>query len=105
VREQHGGGPEHLANDVGGMVFEIYPQGDLPSTSSIRLGFRVTSLAATLAAVATVAGEVIAPARESPWGIRAIVVDPDGHRVELLEVSGNLSSNANAEAPGLLPPF
>lgn len=88
VRERHGNGPEHLAADLGGTVFEVYPLGTGPTTSATRLGFRVPALTAALLAVEAVGGSIIESARDSPWGLRAVVADCDGHRVELVEASG-----------------
>ena len=88
LRERHGAGPEHLAAETGGVVFEVYPPGEAGGTAGVRLGFRVPSVAAALDAVRLAGGAVLAPAGNSPWGMRAVVTDPDGHRIELLEESG-----------------
>ncbi len=87
--ERHGTGPKHLAGQAGGAVLEVYPSGDTGSTAGVRLGFRVPSLAGVLASLAEVeAVVVVSPPKKSPWGLRAVVTDPDGHRVELVEGSG-----------------
>ena len=83
-RERHGTGPLHHACDLGGSVLEIYPRrGDEPSTTGARLGFTVPSLDAALSALraknALIVREPTASAR------RAVVSDPEGHRVELVE--------------------
>lgn len=85
VKEQHGNGPEHLAAELGEAVFEIYPQGDKESTRETRIGFRVPVLADAIAAALSSGGSLIAPAKNGPWGLRAVVADPEGHRVELVE--------------------
>src|SRR5580765_7082349 len=85
-RHRHGKGPEHLSAESGGAVFEIYPaSADGASTLGTRIGFRVASIEVILAALADYAGAVVSPAKESEWGRRAVVTDPDGHRIELLE--------------------
>jgi predicted enzyme related to lactoylglutathione lyase len=86
-REQHGSGPEHLAAEIGGVVFEVYPLGSSADTLAVRLGFRVRSLDAVLAIVEPLGGSVVSAARESAWGLRAVISDPDGHRVELVETT------------------
>ncbi len=86
--ERHGSGPEHLAGQAGGADFEIYPQGDAGATTGTRVGFRVASVAAAVAAAVAAGGAVVSPAREGPWGLRAVLADPDGHRVELVEGTG-----------------
>jgi lactoylglutathione lyase len=83
TKHRHGKGPEHFAAELGDAVFELYPLSpDGPSTLGTRIGFRVTSLDSILVGLGDA---VIAPAMHSEWGRRAVVVDPDGHRVELLE--------------------
>jgi predicted enzyme related to lactoylglutathione lyase len=87
-RERHGTGPEHLAGTTGAVVLEVYPRGSGGDTLGVRLGFRVASLSTVLADVQAAGGSLLSPPQHSPWGVRAVVVDPDGHRVELVEVSG-----------------
>jgi lactoylglutathione lyase len=86
-RHRHGNGPEHYAAELSGGVFELYPaSSDGPSTLGTRVGFRVPSVDAVLAALSEYPDAVMAPARDSEWGRRAVVVDPDGHRIELLQI-------------------
>lgn len=85
-RHRHGSGPEHLAAELGGGVFEIYPQSpEGPATLGTRIGFRVPGIDAIVAGLSDSPGAVISPPKDSPWGRRAVLADPDGHRVELLE--------------------
>jgi lactoylglutathione lyase len=84
-REQHSRGPVHLAADVDGVVFEIYPLGSQPATVGTRLGLRVADVEACTAAAETAGGRIQEPPADGPWGRRAVVRDPDGHAVELLE--------------------
>lgn len=84
VRHSHGSGPIHLASESAGQVFEIYPLTDEAApTSSTRVGFSVPAVDATYASLLTAGGTSVAPPKDSPWGRRAVVADPDGHRVEL----------------------
>lgn len=83
--EKHGNGPEHHSCKVGGTVLEIYPcSNDGISTSGARLGFSVTSMTETLKNL-PIDHEVITPPKQSPWGLRCVLKDPEGHKVELLE--------------------
>ncbi len=86
VKERHGSGPEHYACEIGTTVFEIYPSGpELPAPSAVRLGFRVPSLDDLLAELRAQEIEIVSAPKNTPWGRRAVVVDPDGHRVEISE--------------------
>jgi predicted enzyme related to lactoylglutathione lyase len=84
VEQRHGSGQEHFSAEISGGVFELYPwASDGPSTVGARIGFQVPSVDSALAALSEFPGAVLSPARNSEWGRRAVVVDPDGHRVEL----------------------
>ncbi len=83
TRERHGNGPEHLTTKSLGWVFEIYPQGNGASTAGAVVGFQVESIERALAAVQLLGAEVVLRPANGPWGLRAVVRDPDGHRVEL----------------------
>ncbi len=85
-KHRHGTGPEHFAAEMPGGAFELYPlSSDGKSTLGTRIGFRVPSVDAALAALSDYAEAIVTPAKDSEWGRRAVVADPDGHRVELLE--------------------
>jgi lactoylglutathione lyase len=83
ARERHAAGPEHLAADLGGTVFELYPDGGRGPTAGLRLGFRVPCVDAATAAAREAGADVLITAADGPWGRRAVVADPDGIRVEL----------------------
>lgn len=85
AKEKHGNGPEHFAGQVGSAVLEIYPQEASSPTSGLRLGFLVDNLENRLGAVCAAGGKVFKAPQESPWGRRAVVADPDGHQVELVQ--------------------
>lgn len=83
---RHGQGTEHLAAEFPGGVFELYPQmADSPSTLGTRIGFAVPSVDTVIAALGDYPGAVISAPKDSEWGRRAVIADPDGHRVELVE--------------------
>jgi lactoylglutathione lyase len=83
------GGPEHFTSQVDGTVFEIYPLGRAQPTTTVRLGFAVGDVDGLLPDLIRVGGAVIEAPHDSPWGRRAVIADHDGHRVELLTVSGS----------------
>ncbi|MEX1039170.1 MAG: VOC family protein [Pirellulaceae bacterium] len=84
ARHAHGQGPVHLASESEGQVFEIYPlAGEAVPTSSTRIGFSVSSVDATYDRLLASGGTAVTSPQDSPWGRRAVVADPDGHKVEL----------------------
>ena len=87
VKHRHGEGPEHFSADLEhGVVFEIYPQkaGALPTTST-RLGFGVRSVDEAFQALIKAGASVVSEPKVSEWGMRAVLDDPEGHRIELIE--------------------
>jgi lactoylglutathione lyase len=88
VREQHGDGPVHHASEFGRSVFEIYPRNNnAPTSAGIRIGFSVQSLDVILKALVTQDARIISGPTVTPRGRRAVVCDPEGHKVELLETA------------------
>lgn len=80
--EKHGKGPRHYAATLGSLVLEIYPcQGSPPAP--VRLGFRVPSVDTTVEMLRARGVRIASEAKDSPWGRRAVVEDPDGNHVEL----------------------
>jgi predicted enzyme related to lactoylglutathione lyase len=87
TQHRHGNGPEHYACEAGQVVFEIYPQLDeAQNTKAARIGFQVNDLDVLMSKLQDQNVKIISPPKDSPWGRRAVVDDPDGHRVELVEV-------------------
>jgi len=86
TKHRHGTVAEHFAAELPGGVFELYPQtDDSLTTLGTRIGFAVASVDSVIAALTDCPGAVISIPKDSEWGRRAVVVDPDGHRVELTE--------------------
>lgn len=83
TKELHGSGPEHYASQHDGLVFEIYPAKQGSSSAGVRIGFEVRSVDETVAAATQLGAAIVTPPSDSPWGRRAVVSDPDGHRIEL----------------------
>ncbi|MFO1044656.1 MAG: VOC family protein [Planctomycetaceae bacterium] len=84
-RESHNSGPEHLACTLGGTVLELYPATDKYSATQARLGFVVASVEDVIQNCRNDHVEIVSEPRESPWGLRAVVADPDGNRIELTQ--------------------
>jgi predicted enzyme related to lactoylglutathione lyase len=86
TKHAHGAGPEHYASEQPELTFEIYPQTDPAlATTASRIGFKVANLDARLAALAQQGGRILSAAKDSPWGRRAVLIDPTGHKVELVQ--------------------
>ena len=81
---RHGNGLPHLSSTGGGAVVEIYPANG-KDTTDIRLGFQVANVDTVLQTLEGLGGTIVSPAKQSPWGRRAVVKDMDGHTVELCE--------------------
>lgn len=83
--EKHGAGPEHLTARTGGAVFELYPSGRSGETIGVRLGFTVGSLKLAIEKVELAGGKVLALTDIKPGPSSAVLQDPDGHKVEIVE--------------------
>ena len=80
-KHRHGGGPDHLAAEDAGGVFELYPATADVAADQTGLGFGVENLPATRAVLISrgfAPGEIT----DRPWGRTFVVRDPDGRRVE-----------------------
>lgn len=87
TRHRHGQGQEHYAAEFGAAVFELYPTNakSEPSTGA-RVGFSVPSVDEAVQRVREkYPSAVVSVPSDSPWGRRAVLVDPDGHRVEVTQ--------------------
>lgn len=82
---RHGKGPLHYAAENDGFTFEIYPlaRGQQFPDTTLRLGFEVHNLDELVEKLRKAGTEITQPPRESEWGYRAVVKDPDGKKVEL----------------------
>jgi len=90
VEEKHGKGPVHYSSSSNGITIEIYPETQKNYTENraertIRLGFVVESLAATLGSLEALGAMVLTPPAITQWGYLAVVLDPDGREVEINE--------------------
>ena len=85
VSEKHGSGPEHFAGKIGDTVLEIYPADQAAEPSNVRLGFSIHSLRVAMDLVADAGGRLLSEPKTTSWGVRAVVEDPDGNKIELVE--------------------
>ncbi|WP_411825475.1 VOC family protein [Luteolibacter sp. AS25] len=89
-KHSHGNGPMHYAASSENSVFEIYPATvKFPPTVGTRIGFEVDHCDSTVALLAAAEHSILSRPADSPWGRRAVAVDPDGHKVELVSHDDN----------------
>lgn len=85
-QHQHGSGAVHYASTLGAVVLELYPQrNEADTTRAVRIGFAVSNLDLVLAELEQQGARIITAPHQSPWGRRAVLADPDEHRIELTE--------------------
>ena len=88
AEEKHGSGPTHYSTQLGSTVLEIYPGEVAPplnrkSSGAIMVGVRVETVDKVIARMQEVGVQIVTPPRDSPWGRRAVILDPDGRAVEI----------------------
>lgn len=85
-KHRHGNGPEHHAAGDGDFTFELYPASTrYPVTIGTRIGFAVDSVDECCARLREAGYVLDSEPADSPWGKRAVAIDPDGHKVELTQ--------------------
>lgn len=88
-KHRHGTGPEHFACENDGLVFEIYPSSTKnPPTQNLRIGFQVTDVSAATDQLLKLGAKQLSAPSPSPWGLRAVLQDLEGNKVELTEAVG-----------------
>jgi lactoylglutathione lyase len=87
AEERHGSGPVHFAGRVGDVLLEIYPLPGQAGTveATTRLGFAVANAAEAVQALCEAGALMEREPTPTPWGLRAVVRDPDGRAVELYQ--------------------
>jgi catechol 2,3-dioxygenase-like lactoylglutathione lyase family enzyme len=90
--ERRHGGPVHHTCSLGGVHFAIYPD-DAASgpQSASTIGITVPNLQNALNALRALGAKIVEEPRPRPWGVSAIVEDPDGRRVELLATQSEMT--------------
>lgn len=86
VKHRHGNGLEHFSSTLNGVTFEIYPQTPKAETTvGTRLGFQVMDLESLMMTLSQANAQILMQPIDSEWGRRAVIADPDGHRIELTQ--------------------
>ena len=77
----------HYSQALESLVFEIYPllKRQEHADTATRLGFLVDHLDDIIQRLKQAGHLVDQPARNTPWGYQAVVLDTDGRKVELTE--------------------
>ncbi|OYW39879.1 MAG: hypothetical protein B7Z35_03050 [Hydrogenophilales bacterium 12-61-10] len=93
TKEKHGSGPDHYSCQLGSVVLELYPAGKLAAVPGTAMfGLNVSSMELTIRAVEGNGGSVVQPPISSERGIRSVVSDPGGHKLELVEPNNSLNT-------------
>jgi predicted enzyme related to lactoylglutathione lyase len=90
--ERHDDGPLHYACELGSTHFAVYEgtMGAAPTRGAggcAFAGFVVDSVADAVAAARAIRSAVLQEPEHFPWGLRAVLEDPDGRPVEVFERS------------------
>ncbi|WP_254506884.1 VOC family protein [Anatilimnocola floriformis] len=85
VEEKHGDGPLHFAGKLGDAVFEIYPLASGEADATTRLGFVVDDLDDISERLQRLQSVPLKQPKQTEWGRRLVVKDPDGRSVELYQ--------------------
>lgn len=86
TKHSHGRGPEHFGTELDGLIFEVYSKrNEDDDTTPTRFGYLVDDIEATRDRINQYPIKVVSAPKESPWGKRMVLDDPEGHRIELTE--------------------
>ena len=87
-KHSHGDGPVHLSYENDGFVFELYPLKDgAQPTISTRIGFQVDDVDQYIKTCEEDGIDIVSYPKETEWGRRTVIKDPDGHVIELVSES------------------
>ncbi|MCC9602855.1 VOC family protein [Stieleria sp. JC731] len=86
--EQHGSGPIHWAAELDALVMEVYPaQAPDEVDRTTRIGFSVDDIESILATMRDQNVEILNDLKQTRWGLRTVVKDPDGRSVEMTKAT------------------
>ncbi|AYL98945.1 VOC family protein [Mucilaginibacter celer] len=82
---KHGNSPYHYSVTIDGVVMEIYPlaKNQTMADSNLRLGFELDDFDSAMALLKQANTTFVSEPAQTDFGFMAVVVDPDGRRVEL----------------------
>ncbi len=82
--EQHDSGPPHFSCRTGQAILEIYPASGAATTATTRIGFLVDNLAQSCEAALRMGG-ILRSGMPDGVASHAVIEDPAGHKVELVQ--------------------
>jgi lactoylglutathione lyase len=90
VQEQHGTGVIHYSTQLADVVLEIFPAEagqalDRKAGGATMIGIKVQSVDAVVAVLQNMGIQLLSPPKDSTWGRRATVLDPDGRLIEITQ--------------------
>ncbi|QDU77001.1 Glyoxalase-like domain protein [Bremerella volcania] len=86
TQEQHGKGPIHWASETNRFVMEIYPAKSPEQVDTFTsVGLNVSDIHRVMQLLIASDMKITSEPKEFDWGIQAIVKDPDGRSVILVE--------------------
>lgn len=90
TQESHGQGPLHYVATINRLVIELYPQNSddqqgKENSDPIRIGFTIGFLDNVIQSIQEKGNKIHSMPRQTQWGYRAVIIDPDGRKVELAE--------------------
>lgn len=82
---KHGKSPYHYSAPVGNTTLEIYPlaKGQTEADKELRVGFALDDFENTMATLKDRGVEFVSEPMQTDYGFMAIIIDPDGRRIEL----------------------
>lgn len=82
---KHGNSPYHYSATIDGTVLEIYPltKSQPEADKHLRLGFELDDFDLAVVSLKKAEAQFASEPAQTDFGFMAVVVDPDGRRVEL----------------------
>jgi catechol 2,3-dioxygenase-like lactoylglutathione lyase family enzyme len=91
AKEDHDDGVPHFAAELDGCHFAVFPATGTSRSPGLRVpgcsfaGIAVASVRTSVESVRDLGAPVLEDPTPYPWGVRAVVEDPDGRPVEIFE--------------------
>jgi predicted enzyme related to lactoylglutathione lyase len=84
---QHGKSPFHYSTTIGKAVLEIYPltKQQTEADKSLRLGFAVEFFEEKIKTLKEIQVVFSSEPMQTEFGFMAVIIDPDGRKIELYE--------------------